>query len=87
MIFTYLSAAVDPTSTSRIGAQLVSGIGFLGAGIILKGVVVEGFHHWMSYMMQMGPQGWKGIVLIMLIGYFLGMPAVLLRVSLVKYKQ
>ena len=37
MIFTYLSAAVDPNSTSRIAAQLVTGIGFLGAGIILKG--------------------------------------------------
>ena len=31
MIFTYLSAHVDPTSTSRIAAQLVTGIGFLGA--------------------------------------------------------
>jgi putative Mg2+ transporter-C (MgtC) family protein len=39
MIFTYLSAAVDPNSTSRIAAQLVTGIGFLGAGIILKGEV------------------------------------------------
>ncbi len=37
MIFTYISSTVDPTSTSRIAAQLVSGIGFLGAGIILKG--------------------------------------------------
>jgi putative Mg2+ transporter-C (MgtC) family protein len=36
MIFTYLSAQIDPTSTSRIAAQLVTGIGFLGAGIILK---------------------------------------------------
>jgi putative Mg2+ transporter-C (MgtC) family protein len=36
MIFTYLSAQVDPTSTSSIAAQLVTGIGFLGAGIILK---------------------------------------------------
>jgi putative Mg2+ transporter-C (MgtC) family protein len=36
MIFTYLSAQVDPTSTSRIAAQLVTGIGFLGAGVILK---------------------------------------------------
>jgi putative Mg2+ transporter-C (MgtC) family protein len=36
LIFTYLSAQVDPTSTSRIAAQLVTGIGFLGAGIILK---------------------------------------------------
>ena len=31
MLFTYLSAAVDPNSTSRIAAQVVSGIGFLGA--------------------------------------------------------
>ena len=37
MLFTYLSAAVDPNSTSRIAAQIVSGIGFLGAGMILKG--------------------------------------------------
>src|ERR687886_1699764 len=36
MIFTYLSAHVDPNSTSRIAAQLVTGIGFLGAGVILK---------------------------------------------------
>jgi putative Mg2+ transporter-C (MgtC) family protein len=36
MIFAYLSAQVDPSSTSRIAAQLVTGIGFLGAGIILK---------------------------------------------------
>jgi putative Mg2+ transporter-C (MgtC) family protein len=37
MIFTFLSALVDPNSTSRIAAQIVSGIGFLGAGVILKG--------------------------------------------------
>jgi putative Mg2+ transporter-C (MgtC) family protein len=37
MIFTYLSALVDPSSTSRIAAQLITGIGFLGAGVILKG--------------------------------------------------
>ena len=37
MLFTYLSAAVDPNSTSRIAAQVVSGIGLLGAGRILKG--------------------------------------------------
>ena len=36
MILTYLSAAVDLNSTTRIVAQLVTGIGFLGAGIILK---------------------------------------------------
>lgn len=36
MFFTLLSAAVDPASTSRIAAQIVTGIGFLGAGLILK---------------------------------------------------
>jgi len=36
MIFTYLSALVDPNSTSRIAAQLITGIGFLGAGVNLK---------------------------------------------------
>lgn len=37
MIFTYLSAIADPNSTTRIASQIVTGIGFLGAGIILKG--------------------------------------------------
>jgi putative Mg2+ transporter-C (MgtC) family protein len=36
MLFTYLSMQVDPESTSRIAAQVVTGIGFLGAGLILK---------------------------------------------------
>lgn len=36
MLFTLLSATVDPLSTSRISAQVVTGIGFLGAGLILK---------------------------------------------------
>lgn len=36
MLFTYLSSLVDPFSKSRIAAQIVSGIGFLGAGLILK---------------------------------------------------
>ena len=36
MIFSYLSGQVDPNSTSRIAAQRVTGIGFLGAGLILK---------------------------------------------------
>jgi putative Mg2+ transporter-C (MgtC) family protein len=36
MIFTFLSAIVDPFSESRIAAQIVTGIGFLGAGLILK---------------------------------------------------
>jgi putative Mg2+ transporter-C (MgtC) family protein len=36
MIFSYISGLVDPNSTSRIAAQIVTGIGFLGAGLILK---------------------------------------------------
>jgi putative Mg2+ transporter-C (MgtC) family protein len=36
MLFTFLSMNVDPLSTSRIAAQIVTGIGFLGAGLILK---------------------------------------------------
>ena len=35
-LFTLLSATVDPNSTSRIASQIVVGIGFLGAGLILK---------------------------------------------------
>lgn len=35
-LFTFLSMIVDPASTSRIAAQIVTGIGFLGAGLILK---------------------------------------------------
>jgi putative Mg2+ transporter-C (MgtC) family protein len=36
MIFSFISGLVDPNSTSRIAAQIVTGIGFLGAGLILK---------------------------------------------------
>ncbi len=36
LLFTYLSSIVDPASKSRIAAQIVSGIGFLGAGLIIK---------------------------------------------------
>lgn len=36
MLFTFLSGIVDPVSKSRIAAQIVTGIGFLGAGLILK---------------------------------------------------
>ncbi len=35
-LFTFMSSLVDPDSKSRIAAQIVSGIGFLGAGLILK---------------------------------------------------
>ncbi len=36
MLFTLLSKVVDPLSTSRIASQIVVGIGFIGAGLILK---------------------------------------------------
>lgn len=35
-LFTYLSLAVDPNSPARIAAQVITGVGFLGAGMILK---------------------------------------------------
>jgi putative Mg2+ transporter-C (MgtC) family protein len=36
-LFTFLSATLDPNSPARIAAQVVSGVGFLGAGMIIKG--------------------------------------------------
>jgi putative Mg2+ transporter-C (MgtC) family protein len=35
MLFTIISKTVDPLSTSRIAANVVVGMGFLGAGIIM----------------------------------------------------
>lgn len=35
-LFTFISAVADPNSPARIAAQVVSGVGFLGAGMILK---------------------------------------------------
>lgn len=35
-LFTYLSRLAYPTDPTRIAANIVSGVGFLGAGIILK---------------------------------------------------
>lgn len=35
MIFTILSLMIDPNEPARVAAQIVTGIGFLGAGIIL----------------------------------------------------
>lgn len=35
-LFTFISTVADPNSPARIGAQVVSGVGFLGAGMILK---------------------------------------------------
>ena len=36
MLFTFLSVIVDPNSPARVAAQVVSGVGFLGAGMILE---------------------------------------------------
>ncbi len=36
MLFTFLSFNIEPDHSSRIAAQIVTGIGFLGAGLILK---------------------------------------------------
>lgn len=36
-LFTFISMSIDPHSPARIAAQVVSGVGFLGAGMILKG--------------------------------------------------
>lgn len=35
-LFTFISQAIDPNSPARIAAQVVTGVGFLGAGMILK---------------------------------------------------
>ena len=35
-LFTFISTVADPNSPARIAAQIVSGVGFLGAGMILK---------------------------------------------------
>lgn len=36
-LFTLASLTLDPNSPARVAAQIVSGVGFLGAGMILKG--------------------------------------------------
>lgn len=36
-LFTLISGVADPNSKARIAAQVVSGVGFLGAGMIIKG--------------------------------------------------
>jgi putative Mg2+ transporter-C (MgtC) family protein len=35
-LFTFISQVIDPSSPARVAAQVVSGVGFLGAGMILK---------------------------------------------------
>ncbi|MFC1626675.1 MgtC/SapB family protein [Patescibacteria group bacterium] len=36
MIFTHISRTMFPAEPTRIAAQIISGVGFLGAGIIMK---------------------------------------------------
>jgi putative Mg2+ transporter-C (MgtC) family protein len=36
-LFTLVSGVADPKSSARVAAQVVSGVGFLGAGMIIKG--------------------------------------------------
>jgi putative Mg2+ transporter-C (MgtC) family protein len=36
MLFTFLSIHIDPASPSRIAAQIVTGVGFIGAGLIIR---------------------------------------------------
>lgn len=35
-VFTMLSSLIDPASPARLAAQVITGVGFLGAGIIMK---------------------------------------------------
>jgi putative Mg2+ transporter-C (MgtC) family protein len=35
-LFTFISQQADPNSPARVAAQVVSGVGFIGAGMILK---------------------------------------------------
>lgn len=35
-LFTFASVSIDPASPARIAAQVVTGVGFLGAGMIIK---------------------------------------------------
>jgi putative Mg2+ transporter-C (MgtC) family protein len=36
MLFTFLSGRVDESTTTRIAASIITGVGFLGAGIIIQ---------------------------------------------------
>lgn len=77
MIFTYLSANVDPNSTSRIAAYVVAGIGFLGGGMIIKGNAKKIFN------LTTAASIWVSAAIGMAIGfeyYFLAILGVVLNV-------
>ncbi|HHE36909.1 MAG TPA: MgtC/SapB family protein [Candidatus Woesearchaeota archaeon] len=82
MLFAMLSSQVDPSSTSRIAANIVTGIGFLGAGIIMhhkgsvKGVTTAA-SIWMSAAIGMAIGfGWYlvGVIATLLAFLILKMP-------------
>jgi len=77
MIFTYLSANVDPYSTSRIAAYVVAGIGFLGGGMIIRGDAKKIFN------LTTAASIWVAAAIGMAIGYeyyFLGILGIVLNI-------
>ena len=62
MIFTMMSNYVDPNSTSRIAANIVVGIGFLGAGIIMH-------HNRNVFGVTTAATVWVSAAIGMIIGY------------------
>ena len=44
--FVVFSAMLNPADPTRVAAQIVTGIGFLGAGVIFK----EGLDQWRLYL-------------------------------------
>ena len=77
MMFTYLSANVDPYSTSRIAAYVVAGIGFLGGGMIIRGDAKKIFN------LTTAASIWVAAAIGMAIGYeyyFLGILGIVLNI-------
>lgn len=71
MLFTYLSMLIDMESKTRIAAQIVSGVGFLGAGIILKS------EHGLIKNLTTAASIWFAASIGMAIGFSYYLPAVL----------
>lgn len=70
MMFTFMSAHADSESMTRIAAQIVTGIGFLGAGIIFhKGPTVRN--------LTTAATVWMGAAIGMTIGFKYYMPAII----------
>jgi len=74
MLFTFMSGVIDENTPSRVAAQVVTGIGFLGGGIILKGEggilknVTTAASVWFSAAIGMAiGLGWYAIALIAIV--------------------